>query len=101
METALYPRLVGRVRFRAASRRPGSHNRSIRDATRLYLRAAKEAHEFTVNVLSEKFRRASRLMNHANTTDPSSMIRRIMTRDARKQLDRYFDAIEYAIDHHI
>ena len=70
METALYPRLVGRVRFRAASRRPGSHNRSIRDATRLYLRAAKEAHEFTVNVLSEKFRRASRLMNYANYDRP-------------------------------
>ena len=69
--------------------------------TRMYLRAAKEAHEFTVNVLSEKFRRASRLMKHANTTDPSSMIWRIMTRDARKQLDRYFDAIEYALDHHI
>ena len=67
----------------------------------MYLRAAKEAHEFTVNVLSQKFRRASRLMKHANTTDPSSMIWRIMTRDARKQLDRYFDAIEYALDHHI
>ena len=67
----------------------------------MYLRAAKEAHEFTVNVLSEKFRRASRLMNYANAIDPSSMIRRIMTRDARKQLDRYFDAIEYAIDYQI
>ena len=36
----------------------------------MYLRAAKEAHEFTVNVLSEKFRRASRLMNHANAIEP-------------------------------
>ena len=47
--------------------------------TRMYLRATKEAHEFTVNVLSQKFRRASRLMKHANTTDPPSMIWRIMT----------------------
>ena len=70
-------------------------------AARMYLRVAKEADEFTVNVLSEKFRRASRLINHANTVAPSSRIRCIMTRDARKQLDRYFDAIEYAIDHHL
>jgi hypothetical protein len=62
---------------------------------------AKEADEFSVNVLAEKFRRASHLMKRAATSDDYSMICRIMNRDAQKLLDDYFEAIEYTIDHHI